>query len=84
MATRVRLDLNRDGIRAVALTSDAVRAAVKAEADAIAARARSQTDDEIVVNEGGRSRARAYVTRLGSGAAGEAKDRALGRSIGGA
>jgi len=84
MATRVRFDFNRDGIRAAALTSDDVRAAVKAKAEQIAARARAQTDDEIVTGEGGRSRARSYVTRLGSGASGEAADRALGRSIGGA
>lgn len=84
MATRVRIELDRAGIRAVALTSAEVRAACKAKAEAMAERARTQTDDEIEVGEGGRSRARAYVTRLGSGAAGEANDRALGRSIGGA
>lgn len=83
MPTNVRFEFNREGIREAALTSDGVRAAVKARAERIADAARSQTDDEIVVGEGGRSRARAYVTRLGSGAAGEADDRALGRSIGG-
>lgn len=83
MTTSVRFDFNRDGIREAALTSAEVRAAVKARADRMAERARSQTRDEIVVHEGGRSRARAYVTRLGSSAAGEANDRALGRSIGG-
>lgn len=83
MATRIRIDLDKAGIRAVALTSAEVRAACKAKAEAMAERARGMTDDEIVVNEGGRSRARAYVTRLGSGARGEANDRALGRSIGG-
>ena len=82
MAT-VRIELNRDGIREAVLRSDKVRAAIRAKAEEIAANARNQTDDEIVVGEGGSSRARAYVTRLGSGARGEAKDRALGRSIGG-
>lgn len=66
------------------LKSDEIRAAVKARAERMADAARSMTNDEIVVSERGRSRARAYVRRLGSGAAGEAKDRALGRSIGGA
>jgi len=83
MAT-FRIDLNRAGIREAALTSPEVRAAVHAAAEGIAARARSLTDDEIDVHEGGRDRARAYVRRLGSGAQGEAEDRALGRSIGGA
>ena len=66
------------------LTNEGVRAAVAAEAEKVAARARGNTDDEIVTNHAGRSRARSYVTRLGSGARGEAADRALGRSIGGA
>lgn len=81
--TSLRIELNRAGIRAVALTSPEVRAAVKAKAEAIANRARGATDDRIVVNEGGRSRARAYVVRLDGGAAAEAHDRALGRSVGG-
>lgn len=79
----VRFELNRDGVRHAALTSPEIRAAVKAKADAIASRARGLTDDEIVVNEGGRSRARAYVVRLDGGAAAEASDRALGRSVNG-
>jgi len=80
----IRIELDRAGIRAVALTSAEVRAAVKAKAEAIANRARGATDDRIVVNEAGRSRARAYVVRLDGGSAAEAHDRALGRSIGGA
>lgn len=78
-----RLDLNRAGVRAAALQSPEVRAQVMAIAEGIAARARRATEDDIDVHEGGQSRARAYVRRLGSGAAGEAQDRALGRSIGG-
>ena len=79
-----RIELNKRGVREAALTSAEVRAAVRQVAEGIASRARGVTDDEIQVAEGGRSRARAYVRRLGSGAAGEAQDRALGRSIGGA
>lgn len=81
---RIRLELDRQAIRQVALQSEGVRAAVRDIAEATAARARSVTDDEIIVANAGRSRARSYVRRLGSGAAGEAHDRALGRSIGGA
>lgn len=81
--TSVRIEVDRAGVRAL-LVSPEMRSAVRATAEQIATRARSATDDEIDVAEGGRSRARAYVRRLGSGAAGEAQDRALGRSIGGA
>lgn len=81
--TSVRIELDRAAVRAVALTSPEVRAAVKQVAENTANRARSMTDDEIQVHEGGRSRARAYVVRLGDGARGEAEDRALGRSVGG-
>jgi len=79
----IRFEFNRDAIRAAALTSPEVRAAVKDKAEAIADRVRGATDDRIVVNEGGRSRARAYVVRLDGGAAAEAHDRALGRSAAG-
>lgn len=80
-----RIKPNRAGIKAEALQSPEVRDAVRAIVDEIATRARSLTDDEILVEEGtGRNRARAAVIRLGSGARGEAEDRALGRSIGGA
>ena len=80
----IRFEFNRDAIRHAALTSPEVRAAVKAKAEAIAARARGATDDRIVVNDGGRSRARSYVVRLDGGAAAEASDRAMGRSVSGA
>lgn len=83
MAGSVRIELNRSAIREVALRSPEVRSAVRAIAESVANRARSLTDDEIDVHEGGTNRSRAYVRRLGSGAAGEASDRALGRSIGG-
>jgi len=66
------------------LKSDEVRAAVSAIAEGMADRARGLTDDEIEVKvHNRRDRVGAYVTRNGSGAAGEASDRALGRSIGG-
>ncbi len=81
MADRIKF---KRGSLKVVLNSPATRAAVAAIAEATAARARAATDDEIVVQNAGKKRARSYVTRLGSGAAGEAKDRALGRSIGGA
>ena len=77
----LRLDLNRDAIRHVALTSPEIREQIARRAEAMAAAAQSRTDDEIVVASGGRSRARSYVRRLGSGAQGEAKDRALGSAI---
>lgn len=76
-----RITPNRAGIRAAALTSPEVRAAVAERAKRVAAAAQARTDDEIVTDDAGRSRARSYVTRLGSGARGEAKDRALGSSI---
>lgn len=79
-----RFEPNSSGIRQVA-TSPAMRSGIRQAAERIAGRARSATDDEIVVREGSRgNRAHAWVARLGSGAAGEAKDRALGRSVGGA
>lgn len=81
MASSIRIDLNRDGIRAAALTSPQVRAMIAAKAEKVAEAARGHTDDEIVTAHAGKSRARSYVRRLGSGAAGEAKDRALGGSI---
>lgn len=81
---RVKLKLDRAGIREAALTSREVRAAVARAAEAIAARAASVTDDEIEVVHAGRSRARSYVRRVGAdAAANEAHDRALGRAIGG-
>lgn len=81
MATSVRFELNKAGIRAVALTSPEVRAAVHDVAQGVASRAAGKTDDEIVVQDAGKSRARSYVRRLGSGARGEAADRALGSSL---
>ena len=81
--TSIRFDFNRDAISHAALTSPEVRAEVKRRAEAIAERARGATDDRIEVNEGGRSRARAYVVRLDGGATAEAQDRALGRSVSG-
>jgi len=83
VASPIKWEWNRGGIRAAALNSDGVRAEVERIAQSAAQRARSMTDDEIEVEMAGRSRARAYIRRLGSGTVGEAKDRALGRSLGG-
>ncbi len=78
----VRFKFKRGSLGPV-LKSSEVRAMLAARAELAASRARSFTDDEIVVQHAGNKRARSYVTRLGSGARGEAKDRALGRSLGG-
>lgn len=81
---RQRIELNKAGVRAVLNSAD-MRAVIQARAEAMAARARSLTDDEIEVKVHQRKdRVGAYVTRLGSGARGEANDRALGRSVSGA
>ena len=83
MVNAVRVDLKSSGLRTIA-NAPPMDAAVKQIAEGIGSRARANTDDEIVVRgDYGHSRARAYVVRLGSGAAGEAQDRALGRSVGG-
>lgn len=79
--TRLRIELDRAAVRAAALTSEEVRAEIAARAERIADSARSKTDDDIVTAHAGRSRARSYVRRLGSGQQGEAKDRALGSSL---
>lgn len=64
------------------LKSAEVAAATKSAAEDIAARASGRTDDPIVVAQSAPiRRARAAVLRLGSGAQGEAKDRALGGSV---
>lgn len=81
MTASIRLKLNSSGTRQAALTSPEVRAAVAVVAEAIADSARGRTDDPVTVTHAGRSRARSYVRRLGSGAAGEADDRALGSSL---
>lgn len=78
-----KFELNRAGIGAL-LKSSGMRAAIESRAEAMASRARAMTDDPIEVTVHQRKdRVGAYVTRLGSGARGEAHDRALGRSIGG-
>lgn len=83
MAKPFRLESPRATSRA-ALSAAGVAAAVDAAAELIASRARAQTKDQIEVKPHERQdRHGAYVIRLGSGAAGEAKDRALGRSVGG-
>lgn len=82
MATKVRIELNRAGIREL-LNSAEVRAriAAKTEAVAQAAEANLGGDDlRVETQVAGRSRARGYVT-LVAGAAKEAEDRVLGRAI---
>jgi hypothetical protein len=67
------------------LKSGEMRAAISEIAEGMAARARGMTDDDIEVKvHDRRDRVGAYINRLGSGGRGEALDRALGRSIGGA
>lgn len=80
---KVRLTPNLPGIRAT-LRTPGIRAAVTAKAEKIAASARSKTDNEIIVANGGKSRARSYVRMLGADAAAEeAAHRPLGSSLGG-
>lgn len=89
---RIRVEMDREGVRHAALTSPEVRAAVRAKAEEIASRARtidsatgvSSPKSDIVVTDGGRSRARAYIRAVGPAAAArEAKYRVLGRSLAG-
>lgn len=76
-----RLENKRATSRA-ALKAPGLPGAVNATAQAIARRASAKTGDEIVVEpHKRRDRHGAYVTRLGSGARGEASDRALGSSL---
>lgn len=87
MARRAQITLDRAGVRAAALTSPEVRAAVHAAAAEIAARAevpeREQQDYRVEVVDGGRSRARSYVVLAGPNSVGlEAKRRILGRALG--
>lgn len=78
----VRISLDRRGVRAAALTSPGVRAEIHKRAEAMAAQARAEVDNEVIVADGGRSRARSYVRMLGADAeAIEARDRVLGRAI---
>lgn len=79
MADKIKLNFRQLGD--VALRSSGVSAALRAEAERMARRARSFTDDEVTVVEGG-GRVRKRVALVRS-AAGEARDRALGRSVSG-
>jgi hypothetical protein len=79
---KVRIELDRPGVRLAALASRAVRAAVGDVAESMAAYARGRTENEIEVTHAGRSRARSYVRMLGADAAAEeAKERILGSAI---
>lgn len=82
MATRVKIQLDRDGVREAALTSPGVREAVGDTAERIAQAARGRTDLEIEVVHAGQRRARSYVRMVGADAAAtEARDRILGSAI---
>jgi hypothetical protein len=79
---RVKIELDRGGVRRAALTSSEVRAAVAEVAERMATAARARTENEIEVVHAGRSRARSYVRMLGADAAREeAKERILGSAI---
>lgn len=78
-SAKIKLDFKALGD--VALRSPGVAAALKAEAQRMASRARSFTSEDITVVEGG-GRVRKRVALVRS-AAGEAHDRALGRAAGG-
>lgn len=82
MALKVRIEINRDGIREM-LNSPEVRDRIAAKTEAVARAARASLgkwDPEVVTQIAGRSRARGYVT-LVAGAQKEAKDRVLGRAM---
>lgn len=80
--TKLRIELDRTGVREAALTSPEIRAAITAVAEKMAAAARQRTENEIVVTNAGKSRARSYVRMLGADAAAEeAKERILGTAI---
>ena len=72
MARGLKLDLNR---HSGMLATPEMRATIHALG--------TVPVDTLSVHDGGRSRARSYVVRLGEGALGEAEDRALLRALGG-
>lgn len=79
---KMRIELDRAGVREAALTSPEVRAAVGQVAEKMAAAARGRTENIIEVIHAGKSRARSYVRMLGADAAREeAKERILGSAI---
>lgn len=93
MATKIRLELDRAGVRQAALTSPEVRTALRKIGQATLSRAqaldagvgRDSAKSRFELAQGGRSRARVYVRAEGPAAAArEAKYRILGRSLGGA
>lgn len=89
MAAKMKLTIDKAGVRAAALTSPEVRAAVHAAAAEIAARAEvpaHETQDYgVEVIDGGKSRARSYVVLRGpNSVALESRHRILGRALGGA
>jgi hypothetical protein len=82
MATQVRIELNKAGIREAALTSQDVRDMIAKFSEQVAGRARSG-GDTIETFHGGDDRARSYVWLAESNsAANEAKNRILGRALG--
>ena len=81
MASTIRIDLNKDNVREVALTSPEVRAMIEAKAEAVASAARSNDTGNLPVSVyvGGNRRARAYIHY--PSAVRESRDRVLGRAI---
>jgi hypothetical protein len=79
----IRIEIDRRGVRRAALYSPEVGTALHALAEQIATRARGNTSDDVKV-ETQRRKDRLGMTVSRENAAGEANDRALGRSIGGA
>lgn len=81
--TDFKLKIDKRKFGDLFLRSDEVRRLVAQETERAAERVRSVTDDEIVTQaERGKVRARGYVTRLGSGLTGEARDGALTKGLG--
>lgn len=91
MATSIRFQWDRTALRTAALSGPGVRAAVRAETERIAARAKeinaSSGHSDLTTVEtamGGETRARGYVMLDGAaGLAREAKYRILGRAVDG-
>ena len=79
MASTIRIDLDKVGVRQVALNSPEVRAMIKAKTEAVASAARSNTKLPVSVHMGGKRRARGYVW-LPSVVV-ESRDRVLGRAM---
>ena len=83
MAAKVKIVLNRAGVRKAALTSQEVRDMIGQYGEQVAERARQNGGHDVEVYHGGKGRARTYVWLLDhDSAVKEAKDRILGRALG--